>query len=445
VNAAAPLLDSDARPATAAGWAQWLSAQEEVSKALYKTKPKLLIADYRREMEFSRDYEGREILELLQNASDAASDAGELGRVLISLTPASLVVANTGAPFTVGGVESLQTSNLSPKRRSQRPVIGSKGLGFRAVLNWSRSPIILSGGLGLAFDRDYAQQKLEELLRDNPELGALIQREKLVPDELVVPALVFPGFNQKGDLMSLLKGKPSEAVLMSCAKLRSEGFATVIAMPFDRPRAFAHAKAQLAGLHPELLLFVRSLSEISISEDGKPPKVWKREGSSNPVRVFVNGIPHHEWNTYTETGKIPVEHLEDTSTQLEYEIIVAIPKRPMDKPVRLFSHFPTDINLPLSVVCRATLDLQQNRQHAHDNPANRFVLLRLAGFLAQVVEDYGAAHPDNPWAACDLLLRRGDFGSDLERVNFYDQLLGSSKSRAIIPTLDGSKRSVQHF
>src|SRR5258705_9453796 len=118
-------------PSSAAEWYDWLVNEENKTVAAYLEKPALLIAAYRQERHTARDYEGREILELLQNANDQAAEQGRPGKVLIELWPQGLIVANTGLPFSVGGVASLETSYLSPKRRNRR-LIGNKGLGFRS-------------------------------------------------------------------------------------------------------------------------------------------------------------------------------------------------------------------------------------------------------------------------------------------------------------------------
>src|SRR5438128_3817266 len=93
-------------PTTFAEWAAWLSEQEQKSFNAYRAKPELLIADGIRERESTRDYEGREILELLQNANDAAAESGQASAVIIELHPAGLIVANTGNPFSTEGVTS---------------------------------------------------------------------------------------------------------------------------------------------------------------------------------------------------------------------------------------------------------------------------------------------------------------------------------------------------
>src|SRR5689334_8752768 len=54
-------------------------------------------------------YLDRVVVELAQNAADAAVRAGVPGRVRFSLRDQTLVVANTGTPLTAAGVESLAT------------------------------------------------------------------------------------------------------------------------------------------------------------------------------------------------------------------------------------------------------------------------------------------------------------------------------------------------
>ena len=81
-------------------------------------------------------------MELLQNEADQAREASVPGRVVIELRPEGLIVANTGSAFSVGGVASLQTAHLSPKRRNRRQFIGNKGLGFRSILNSTKNYMV---------------------------------------------------------------------------------------------------------------------------------------------------------------------------------------------------------------------------------------------------------------------------------------------------------------
>jgi len=71
--------------ATAGQWFAWLSQEEAKTRRAYLEKPSFLIADYLREPAITKNYEGRRILELLQNANDQAAEPGESGRVRIDL------------------------------------------------------------------------------------------------------------------------------------------------------------------------------------------------------------------------------------------------------------------------------------------------------------------------------------------------------------------------
>src|SRR5438045_2494044 len=97
-----------AAPSEPESWDAWLRAEEERSLKLYIDYPERLVADGIQERQTAGDYAGREILELLQNANDAAADADMRGRVRIELSRTGLLIANEGAPFTRKGVTSLK-------------------------------------------------------------------------------------------------------------------------------------------------------------------------------------------------------------------------------------------------------------------------------------------------------------------------------------------------
>ncbi len=95
--------------------------------------------------------------------------------------------------------------------------------------------------------------------------------------------------------------------------------------------------------------------------------------------------------------------------------------------------------MPLSVVCHATLELEQNRKHVQqERTSNTFVLRRLAESLAKTAEALAAMQTDDPWQGCSVLMQSGSFPSDLERVSFGKHMLASARQRRIVPTLSGA-------
>lgn len=426
-------------PETSSEWFDWLQKEEQKTRSAYLAKPATLISDYNKEIATTKDYEGREILELLQNATDQAREAEVRGQIIVEVFPEGLVVANSGAAFSVGGVSSLETANLSPKRHKRRQFIGNKGLGFRSVLNWTHEPMILSGGLGLAYSDVVSEQKLNQLLAESDELADLVSVESSGADQLIVPVLPFPGYKVDGTIEEFVDGDAGWLLLQRCESWRSKGYSTAIGMPFARPEFFDEARRQIDALRPEILLFVDHLDEVRFISPGVDERVWNLDGDDDAAMVSENGEPLGIWQIHRKRGEIPSDMLDlDQTGPLDYEIIIAIPEVEASielKASPLFSHFPTEISLPLPVVCHATLELNQSRNHTQQRASNRFVLERLAEHLAEVAEQRAKIHPMGPKAGYRMLRELGDYPSDLERESFPDRLIEAAKQRSIVPTL----------
>src|SRR5947209_4156235 len=90
-------------------------------------------------------YRDRLVVELAQNAADAAARARVPGRLRLTLRDGVLCAANTGAPLDAAGVESLSTLRASSKRGTgPTEQVGRFGVGFAAVLAVSDEPAVLS-------------------------------------------------------------------------------------------------------------------------------------------------------------------------------------------------------------------------------------------------------------------------------------------------------------
>src|SRR5436309_5506593 len=94
-------------------------------------------------------YRDRLLVELAQNAADAATLAGRRGVLQLSIVDNELRAANTGAPLDRAGVAALASLRASAKRAGQQ--VGRFGVGFAAVLAVSDSPRVISASGGVAF------------------------------------------------------------------------------------------------------------------------------------------------------------------------------------------------------------------------------------------------------------------------------------------------------
>src|SRR4051812_38729703 len=95
-------------------------------------------------------YRDRLLVELAQNAADAAARAGVPGRLRLALTGDELRAANTGEPLDDDGVQALATLRASAKRDADGSV-GRFGVGFAAVLAVCDEPAVLSTDRSVRF------------------------------------------------------------------------------------------------------------------------------------------------------------------------------------------------------------------------------------------------------------------------------------------------------
>ncbi len=112
------------------------------------------------EYELMRDYNGRQILELLQNVDDACGEkTGSESAVTIKFVDGILEVGNTGTTFTEDTIERLCLGRASNKSASK---IGNKGTGFRSLLNDAEWIEIHSGTFSIRFSYEYTKSLFEQ-------------------------------------------------------------------------------------------------------------------------------------------------------------------------------------------------------------------------------------------------------------------------------------------
>jgi len=153
----------------------------------------------RAERLLGREYHGRFLIELLQNAADAWRDRGRDAkrskvRVEVSEGPV-LLVANQGNVFPAKSViESLGQIGRSTKAHGE--AIGHKGIGFKSVLEVSLTPQLYSGlgepapALAVRFD---PREALDLIRSNSPDWDAQLAQVEDIDDPIAaVPVLRYP-------------------------------------------------------------------------------------------------------------------------------------------------------------------------------------------------------------------------------------------------------------
>lgn len=201
----------------------------------------------------AREYHGRVVLELVQNAHDALPKDRRDGRILVEYLAegefGTLVVANSGNPFSHSNFESLRKVAVSDKPPEE--AIGNKGIGFKSVVEVCDSPAVYSAWSAdsRAFDgycvRFPRPEDVGELIPDDPD-GA-----QQVADEMLLLGLPIPA-------------EPDEPWLDRIAK---DGYVTVVALPLRSAAAEQSVLEQLESLVDDtapILLFLDRVAELRV-------------------------------------------------------------------------------------------------------------------------------------------------------------------------------------
>ncbi|MDH6226402.1 molecular chaperone Hsp90 [Streptomyces sp. MJP52] len=318
-------------------------------------------------------YRDRLVVELAQNAADAAARAGVPGRLRLTLRDGVLVAANTGAPLDAAGVESLSTLRASAKRDTGTAV-GRFGVGFAAVLAVTDEPAVVSrhGGVrwSLAESRDLAAAEAGE--RGGTGLTEEIRRR-----DGHVPVLRLPF--------------PAEGTA-------PDPYDTAVILPLRDPAAEALAARLLAAVDDALLLALPGLGEVVVESGDAPERVLRRRVDGDHVVVEDSLSGTTRWRTATGHGALDAELLAgrpvEERLRPHWSVTWAVPvdeagapARPATAPVL---HAPTPSDEPVGVpaLLIATFPLDTTRRHVAPGPLTDFLVERAAGLYTDLLASW---------------------------------------------------------
>ena len=311
-------------------------------------------------------YRDRLVVELAQNAADAAARAGISGRLRLTLRDGVLIAANTGAPLDAAGVASLATLRVSDKR-GETNVVGRFGVGFAAVVSVCDEPLIYSRATGGV---RWSRAETAKLVAAEPALA-----EELAARDGHVPLLRLPF--------------PAEAEV-------PEGFDTVVVLPLRDEAAERAVRRMLEETSAALPIAMPSLGVIEIELDGE-----------------IRTVTAEGWRVVEASGRFTPEQVAELFADRPTEertrpfwlVRWAVPvgdgatgaagePGPLPKDVRPVLHAPTPSDEPLDLpaLLIATFPMATDRRHVAPGPLTDFLVER----VAETYLDLLAALPRTP-------------------------------------------------
>jgi hypothetical protein len=306
-------------------------------------------------------YRDRVLVELAQNAADAAARAGVRGRLRFTLDGGVLHAANTGAPLDEAGVESASTLRASSKRdvsaqtsapTTGRPTVGRFGVGFAAVLAVSNEPRIASKDGSVSWS----------LTRTRHDIAAIA----VLADEAA----------RRGDALPVLRLPYAD----DPPRRPAVGFDTEVVLPLRDAAAVALVRGLLDDVDAVMLLTLPSLAAVEVVIDGASREL---QAELTVDGIVVDGT---RWLVHEMSGRLDPSVLRDRPVEergrRDYALTWALPVDDAGAPVAMpasalavvHAPTPTDEPLTLPALLVAPLPLDPTRRHVASGPL-RDVLL----------------------------------------------------------------------
>lgn len=394
-----------------------------VNLRAYRQPPRtydLLIRNhFEAEASTTREYQGRELYELLQNADDAGAK-----NVSIRLEGNTLTITNDGGrPFTTDGYGSIMRDKQSTKDEGR--YIGCKGLGFRAVLNWTSSIIIRSlayPGASYGYECRFSQSIAERTYKSireywgdtDPAVDAILERVSAkYGGRAPVAVLAVP------EVTSWIPGS---------------GVTTEVALDVtdDILPTIRGSLSEL--LDSQFLIFLHSIRHIRISVEGAVTYMELRRIEANRYDIAIG-----KSDGSTTVQQWLIESIDEDKISVAAARRVDAGSVGESRHDYLFhSFFPTKIRTGYGFVIHATVELDNSRNHILGVPDRVNELLEDV-----VVALVGHFTDKHSWDACDILYNTEErIASDVSLGAFAARMAALRQRLRIVPTAGGTCESI---
>jgi hypothetical protein len=350
-------------------------------------------------------YRDRVVVELAQNAADAAIRGGVPGRLWLTLRDGMLTAANTGAPLDAAGVEALSTLRASSKRATAGDgagngadgTVGRFGVGFAAVVAVSDAPRIRSAAGPVQANTVQANTVQVNTVQVNTVRWSRDQTRELVRE---IPALADELAARSGHVPVLRL--PFAGQGPGAGDPLPEGFQTVVELPLRDQGAVSLVSRLLTQTGPALLLALPALTRVEITVGNETRELTAVRGGALSV-ITVDGVPS-TWLVAGTDGGLdpalladrPAEERASTSWSVRWAVpvVAAGPagaggqvtgRLPDGVAPVVHAPTPTDEPLSLPALLLASFPLSPDRRHVAPGPLTGFLVERAADAYAALL------------------------------------------------------------
>jgi hypothetical protein len=336
---------------------------------VYRTDPNRRKRDVRHEKAVSRDYGGRYLWELVQNADDA----------------------------------------MAPEGANTTRLIGTKGLGFKSVLEISERPEIFSHRFAFRFTRSESELLLQKDLKAN----------------VAAPTFEIPHPATLSQEIEELLGKR---------------YATIIRLPFSDAQTRAKVHDAVKALDRRFLLFSQHLERFRIRFDTRDVITTIKRSPSTDGRQTIalaskgDGSPRKQaWCKWSKEW--PGQEKDKL-----FSVAVCLPMddsggvQPLayhSSPIYVF--FPTKERIGARALIHASIELTQNRNYFVDDEKNNEIYPRLKQLIANILQEVPAKTSLQAFGVVNATK-----GSELAQ-RLADSVTSAVKETPFVPTLSGTK------
>lgn len=365
----------------------------------------------------------RFVFELIQNADDAAKDTNN--EIHFDFLSNCLIVSHKGKPFDENDIISLSGAGASTKRADPTKT-GYKGIGFKSVFGKSELVTIFSDGYQFRFDKSVHNQKL--------------------------PWQIIPIWTELNEL--------SDEIQKS---ILENNYAVSTTIEIKKPEELLKELNELLS-NGQILLFLRRVSKISVSHNGKPvssieKKIISNDRAFNETTLYKNGKEISSWITKTferisipqdtkealrQDEKTPEKLKEADFTELSFAAKIEegkIIELKKDESL-IFTYLPTKcdkFNFPFLV--NGSFLTTASREDLHEDRIWNQWLFKLT---AEKIIDWLEILSKSKFEFQILQLLPSKFGgiNNELRVSFNQSLEKSAKQKAFIPSKNAKLKKI---